>query len=96
MSIQPQLIKLFDNCKALRFENNGKVVKGMISEEGESYDFFEGFKPEGAVETWMNTVEQQMFGNLRRLTKEGVYNYGQKERIQWIEDVLGMVSIVGA
>ena len=48
----------------------------MISEEGESYDFFEGFKPEGAVETWMNTVEQQMFANLRRLTKEGVYNYG--------------------
>jgi len=53
----------------------------MVSEEGETYDFMEGFKPEGAVETWMNTVEQQMFNNLRRLTKEGVYNYGQKDRI---------------
>jgi dynein heavy chain len=81
LAIQPQLIKLFDNCKALKFENNGKVVKGMISDEGESYDFLEPFKPEGAVESWMNTVEAEMRSNLRRLTKEGVYYYGKKDRV---------------
>ena len=93
-SIQPQLIKLFDNCKSLIFENN-KIVKGMRSDKGEFYLFSEDFKPDGAVEKWMNTVEEKMRSTLRRITKEGIYMYANMERTDWIEKYLGMVVIVG-
>lgn len=31
-------MKLFDNCKEFKMENN-KIIKGMISEEDEEYEF---------------------------------------------------------
>lgn len=36
-----------------------------------------------------------MISTLRRLTKTGVYMYAKKQRVQWIEENLGMVVIVG-
>jgi dynein heavy chain len=93
--IQPQMIKLFDNCKALIFERS-KNISGMISDEGESYSFSEILKPEGAVEAWMHQVDMIMQKTLKSITKEGVFMCAKMERLKWIEKYLGMVVIVGA
>ncbi len=38
-SIQEHMLKLFDNCAELIFARNNRVVKGMVSSEGESFEF---------------------------------------------------------
>jgi hypothetical protein len=58
------MLKLYDNCKELIIKN-GKLVTGMISDEGEKYDFHNGVKTEGAVEEWMNRVDDAMIDTLR-------------------------------
>ena len=92
--IQPHMLKLYDNCKDLKFSRN-KQVLGMASEEGESFSFISPVKPEGAIEIWMNKLDAEMISTLHRFTKEGVYFCAESERIPWIMKNLGMVSIVG-
>lgn len=92
--IQPHMLKLYDNCKELKFSRN-KQVLGMTSDEGEAYSFVTPVKPEGAVEVWMNKLDVEMFSTLKGFTKEGVYYCAESERIPWILKNLGMVSIVG-
>jgi len=36
-SIQPQLLKLFDNCKEVTFGQGNKIITHMTSDEGEKY-----------------------------------------------------------
>jgi dynein heavy chain len=36
-SIQPQLLKLFDNCKELTFGQGNKIITHMTSDEAEKY-----------------------------------------------------------
>jgi dynein heavy chain len=93
-SIQPHMIKLFDNVKALGFDKANKVVK-MISEEGESFNFFEPYKPDGPVEVWMSNVDKIMISTLRKLTKEGVFNYAKMEREDWLRKYICMICLVG-
>jgi hypothetical protein len=38
-SIQEHMLKLFDNCAELIFARNNRVVKGMVSSEGESFEY---------------------------------------------------------
>jgi dynein heavy chain, axonemal len=92
--IQPHMLKLYDNCKELKFSRN-KQVLGMTSDEGEAYSFITPVKSEGAVENWMNKLDEEMFTTLHKFTKEGVYYCAESERIPWIIKNLGMVSIVG-
>ena len=92
--IQPHMLKLYDNCKELKFSRN-KQVLGMTSDEGETYNFLTPVKPEGAVEIWMNKLDDEMETTLHRFTKEGVYYYAESERIPWILKNLGMVGIAG-
>jgi len=54
------MLKLFDNCKELKMARSGKQVIGMESDENETFSFFEPQKPEGAVELWMTTVDEEM------------------------------------
>ena len=49
------MLKLFDNCKELTFTR--RIITGMQSDEGEKFDFRTPVKPEGAVEDWMNKVD---------------------------------------
>jgi len=91
--IQVHLLKLFDNCKKLDFK--GKQITGMHSDEGERYAFKEPRKAEGAVENWMNKVDDEMKSTLKRITKEAVYYYHKDERTQWVRAQLGMVCLVG-
>ena len=91
-SIQTHLIKLFDNVKTLGFEK-GKIVQ-MISEESETFNFFEPYKPEGAVENWMTQVDELMIDTLRKLTKEGVFNFAKMERKDWMAKYISMIVLV--
>lgn len=84
VAIQPHLMKLFDNCKMLIFERS-KTIKGMVSDEGEHYDFNNPVKPEGQVEVWMNKIDAEMKNTLKQLTKEGIFQNVKMERIKWIE-----------
>jgi dynein heavy chain len=93
-AITPHLMKLYDNCKALNIENN-KVIKGMTSEESESYEFKEPVKPEGAVEVWMSRVEAEMVRTLKDIMKEGVFNFAKVEKKKWIMKYLGMAVLAG-
>ncbi|CAK8985449.1 unnamed protein product [Durusdinium trenchii] len=93
-AVQPHMLKLFDNCKTLEF-SRGKTVVGMYSDEGEHFRFHQAQKAEGAVEDWMLTVDEQMQDTLQRISKAAVYYYASQERMEWIQNYIGMVAILG-
>jgi len=82
MAVQPHMLKLYDNCKELKF-GRGNMVTGMWSDEGEDFEFLQGVKTEGAVEDWMNRVDDAMIETLRHIMKHAVFNYAKEERIIW-------------
>lgn len=53
------MLKLFDNCREALI-HRGKNVVGMLSDEGESYNFTEGVKVEKPVEGWMLKMDIEM------------------------------------
>jgi dynein heavy chain len=94
-NIQQHLLKLFDNCKVITFGKGDKQINGMISDEDESYDFETPTKPEGAVEDWMNKIDEEMKRTLHALCKKATFHYAKEERTTWILNNIGMVSVVG-
>jgi dynein heavy chain len=94
-SISPHLLKLFDNCKDLIFGKGDKQVIGMISDEGEKYDFETPQKPEGAVEDWMNKIDAEMKKTLHTIVKKAVFHYAKEERMEWIKKQIGMIALTG-
>lgn len=95
-TIQPHLLKLFDNCKELNFAKGDKVIAGMTSDEGEHFEFEVPQKPEGAVEDWMTRVEDEMKNTLHVTAKKAVMYYAKEKRTDWIQRQLGMISIIGS
>ena len=95
-SVQEHMLKLYDNCAALRFGRGNKTVAGMTSSEGESYEMRAAVATEGAVESWMTEVEAAMRSSLYEISKEGVWNYAQMARTKWILDHISMVVLVGS
>ena len=93
-AVQPHMLKLFDNCREVLVQR-GKTVAGMLSDEGESYNFIEGIKVEKPVEGWMFKVDLEMQKTLKDITKEMIFNYANQMRTQWIMNNLGMVTIAG-
>lgn len=92
-AVQPHMLKLFDNCRELKL--NRKLVLGMESDESEKFNFKEVQKAEKPVEGWMGRVDMEMQSTLKKITKESVFVYANKERTQWVLENLGMVAIVG-
>lgn len=95
-SVQEHMLKLFDNCAALKFGRGNKTVIGMTSSENETFDFRQAVAIEGAAETWMTAVEAEMKGTLWQISKEGVFYYAKKPRDKWISECLGMVTLGGS
>lgn len=93
-TVQPHMLKLFDNCKELII-SRGKQIVGMESDEGEKFSFFDPVKPEGAVELWMIKVDEEMQRTLHKKTKESTFQYANQERALWVLENLGMCAIVG-
>ena len=94
-AISGHLLKLFDNCKDLIFAKGDKQILGMVSDEGEKYDFETPCKPEGAVEDWMNKIDQEMKKSLQVITKTAIFHYAKNERMDWIKSQICMVALVG-
>ncbi|KAF4667709.1 Dynein heavy chain 10, axonemal [Perkinsus chesapeaki] len=94
-AVQPHSLKLFDNAKEIVFKPGTANVIGMVSDEGERWTFCNTVKAVGAVEDWMNKVDDEMKDSLLRLMKEAVYHYPSSERTQWILSRLGMVVLAG-
>ena len=95
-AVQEHLLKLYDNCALFRFGRGNKTVTGMESSEGESYELRTPATTEGPVEVWMLGVEQEMRASLHTIAKEGVFYYATTKRTQWIQQNLGMVTLVGS
>ena len=95
-SISPHLLKLFDNCKDFKYGKGNRLITGMISDEGEEYDFEAPVKPDSNVEDWMNAVDDEMKRTLQVISKQATFYYAQKDRISWITEQLGMVALVGS
>lgn len=79
-SVQEHMLKLFDNCAALRYGRGNKSVIGMTSSEKESFDFRAPVVIEGPVEGWMSNVEEEMRRTLFQISKEGVFYYAKMSR----------------
>eukprot|EP01022_Parablepharisma_sp_SALTPOND_P017583 TRINITY_DN2831_c0_g1_i1.p1 TRINITY_DN2831_c0_g1~~TRINITY_DN2831_c0_g1_i1.p1 ORF type:complete len:4437 (+),score=698.95 TRINITY_DN2831_c0_g1_i1:410-13720(+) len=94
LEIKKHVSKLFANCKDLSFDR-AMFITGMVSEEGEEYEFKKKPMPNDAVEKWMNKVDEAMIATLHWKIKEAVFNYAKMDRIQWIKDHLGMITVVG-
>lgn len=48
------------------------------------------------IENWLNNILEQMYSTHRLVTKGAIYDYGKngdKTRIEWIHDNLGMVCL---
>ena len=95
-SVQEHMLKLYDNCAALKFGRGNKTVVGMTSAEGETFDFRTPTTAEGAVEVWMLGVEAEMRKTLHNIAKEGVFYYAKMARSQWILQQLGMMALAGS
>eukprot|EP00803_Ostreobium_quekettii_P011338 evm.model.scf_1312.1 EVM.evm.TU.scf_1312.1 scf_1312:839-40608(+) len=95
-SVQEHMLKLFDNCAALKFGRGNKSVVGMTSAEAESFDFRSKVAIEGPVEAWMGAVEAEMRRTLFEISKEGVFYYAKMPRSKWIAEFLGMVALLGS
>lgn len=94
-SVQIHMLKLFENCKALKFVRNDTAVNGMINTKPESYDFRNPVLTDGAVEDWMLAVEAEMQSTLRQIHKEATFEYAKADRVEWVKENLGMV-VLGA
>jgi len=94
-SIQGFLLSLFDNCKMLTFGKGDKQMIGMVSDEGESYEFETPVKPEGNVEDWMNKVDDEMKESLTLFAKKATFEYAKTDRIDWIKMWVGMITLLG-
>lgn len=95
VSVQTHMIKLFQNVKELLLVRGDSAVAGMSAGHDEKFDFRTHQPTEGAVETWMNLVESEMTRTLQSIMKEAVFYYAKNNRLEWIADNLGMVTIAG-
>eukprot|EP00062_Callorhinchus_milii_P021625 gi/632978548/ref/XP_007905975.1/ PREDICTED: dynein heavy chain 10, axonemal [Callorhinchus milii] len=95
--VQEHMIKMYDNIASLRFQednSNELMATAMLSAEAEVMEFRQAVLPEGRVEDWMTLVLQQMKKTNRRITKEAIFQYGEKKtRNDWMLDYQGMVIL---
>ena len=90
------MLKLFMQVKKIQFARQDRVVVGMADPKGESFSFRTAVAVEGPVETWMTSVNDEMVVSLHSISKQGVFVYARSERLQWIHETLGMVTILGS
>lgn len=56
----------------------------MISPENERVSLGKGLKARGNVEDWLGKVEEAMFSNLRKLTKQAINEFETFQREKWL------------
>ncbi|KOC63714.1 Dynein beta chain, ciliary [Habropoda laboriosa] len=93
------LTKLFDSMARLKFDDVqavSKRVSGMFAKDGEYVEFANcEMSCEGAVEAWLNRLQQVMRITIRHYFSEAVVAYEEKPREQWLFDYPAQVSLCG-
>jgi dynein heavy chain len=92
-SIEPHLLKLFDNTKTLMFSQGHRKITGLKSSEGESVQLIHDVDSIGPVEVWMQHFEDEIKHTLHSKMKESTFYYATQSRETWIKSNLGMCTI---
>ncbi|XP_024913275.1 dynein heavy chain 3, axonemal-like [Cynoglossus semilaevis] len=95
LCVQPHLKKCFEGIAKLEF-NKDLEITGMISSEKETVPFTEKIFPSqanGMVEKWLLQVEHMMLKSVQHVISEGVNQYAEVPRKQWVLQWPGQVVI---
>ena len=97
-AIQVHLLKCFDNVKALELQQPAIKSKpqdavGMFSADGEFVPFSRAVTLSGAVENWLNLVEDEMRNSLRAQMSMSKVAHKKTKRDKWIKDWPGQIVI---
>ncbi|CAH1639911.1 unnamed protein product [Spodoptera littoralis] len=94
------LTKLFDSIAKLKFiedqKPGEKVASGMIAKDGELVPFHGTCDCTGAVEIWLNRLQDMMRSTIRHYFGEAIVSYEEKPREQWLFDFMAQVSLCGS
>ena len=92
--VQPHLKKCFEGIKSLRFDSE-KRISAMISPEGEMVEL-EQIDPsvyEGAVEKWLQKVEEEMIVSTKKMISNSVKSYNEGNRSAWVGEHIGQAVL---
>src|SRR3569833_2035672 len=88
--IQQHLKTCFDNIVKIEIQE-GVDILAMMAREGEKVPFYKTIKIRGLVEQWLDSIQVNMRDTLQRLMKQGLTDYGNMERKQWVLTHYGQV-----
>lgn len=91
-AVQPHLHKCFENIASLDFQSD-LLITAMNSGEDEKVEFIKKFYPKGNVEHWLLEVESTMRKSVKHVIKNGLAAYSSAERVQWVLDWPGTLSL---
>lgn len=94
------LTKLFDSIAKLNFisDPNGgshRIALGMVAKDSEYVEFNDQADCSGAVEVWLNRIQDCMRKSLCHYIAEAVVAYEEKQREHWLFDYPAQVSLCG-
>ncbi|XP_062938980.1 dynein axonemal heavy chain 14 [Cynocephalus volans] len=95
-SVQPHLVKCFENIKQLliwKQEVGPPAVKMLISAEGEGLVLPKKIHIRSAVEQWMVNVEKSMFDVLKKYVSQGVEDWNYQIFSIWVVSHPGQVVL---
>ncbi|XP_054432748.1 dynein axonemal heavy chain 14 [Pteronotus mesoamericanus] len=95
-SVQPHLVKCFENIKQLligKQEIGPPAVMMLISAEGEALVLPKKIRIRNAVEQWLVNVEKSMFDVLKKFVKEGVEDWNHQPFSVWVASHPGQVAL---
>lgn len=83
--MMPHMLKMFDGIKSLVFTEQNDVTH-LLSMEGEKVELInKNVKARGAVESWLDMLEREMFFTLRRLANTCLEDYEERhDRPAWM------------
>ncbi|KPA85080.1 putative dynein heavy chain [Leptomonas pyrrhocoris] len=83
--MMPHMLKMFDGIKSLSLGSQNDITH-LNSIEGETVELCnKGIKARGAVETWMDLLEREMFATLRFRAQRCLEDYeARDDRTEWM------------
>ncbi|XP_064451600.1 dynein axonemal heavy chain 14 [Mirounga angustirostris] len=96
-SVQPHLVKCFENIKQLliwKQEIGPPAVIMLISAEGETLLLPKKIRVRSAVEQWLVNVEKSMFDVLKKFVSQGVEDWSCQAFSTWVVSHPGQVVLM--
>jgi dynein heavy chain len=93
MSVEPHLMKLFENIKILGFSECNRKIIEIQSSDGEHLPLNKEVGCTGPVEIWMQHLEDEISSSLHGTMKQSIYTHANQPLDKWIEANLGMCTI---